>query len=95
MAHNRDEEIEQEDTPDGTADRNPLSRTEFAVALVRLLDSEAVQDRLLQQALLQMLTPVLDPGFADESYGFRPGRSAHDAIRAAQGHLAAGPQGWR
>ena len=37
-----------------------------------------------------MLTPVFDPGFSAHSYGFRPNRSAHDAVRAAQAHVAAG-----
>ncbi len=49
-----------------------------------------VQDRLIQQAILQMLTPVFDPGMSAHSYGFRPGRSAHDAIAAARAHVAAG-----
>jgi len=57
---------------------------------IRQLGIPTVLDRLIQQALLQVLTPIFDPDFVDESYGFRPGRSAHDAIRAAQEHLAAG-----
>jgi RNA-directed DNA polymerase len=51
---------------------------------VRGLGVPTVLDRLLQQALLQVLTPIFDPHFAEESYGFRPGRSAHQAVRAAQ-----------
>jgi RNA-directed DNA polymerase len=43
-----------------------------------------VRDRLIQQALLQVLQPKLDPTFSQHSYGFRPGRSAHDAVLAAQ-----------
>jgi len=57
---------------------------------VRLLGVPTVVDRLIQQALLQVLTPLIDPEFADESYGFRPGRSAHDAARAARSHMDAG-----
>jgi len=41
-------------------------------------------DRLIQQALLQVLTPVFDPLFSDLCFGFRPGRSAHQAIEAAR-----------
>ena len=47
-------------------------------------------DRLIQQALLQQFTPIFDPLFSDYSYGFRPGRSAHQAIETARGHVAAG-----
>jgi len=49
-----------------------------------------VMDRLIQQALQQQLTPIFDPLFSDYSYGFRPGRSAHQAIETARGHVAAG-----
>jgi group II intron reverse transcriptase/maturase len=49
-----------------------------------------VLDRLIQQALLQVLTPLFDPHFADHSYGFRPGRSAHQAVRRAQETIASG-----
>lgn len=47
-------------------------------------------DRLIQQALLQVLQPKLDPSFSEHSYGFRPGRSAHDAIRAAHAIIEGG-----
>ena len=49
-----------------------------------------VIDRLIQQALLQVLQPVIDPTFSEHSYGFRPGRRAHDAVRQAQSHVQAG-----
>lgn len=49
-------------------------------------------DRLIQQALSQTLTPIFDPGFAGESYGFRPGRSAHEAAEAARCHLDSGAE---
>ncbi len=44
-------------------------------------------DRLINQAILQKLTPIFDPGFSDSSYGFRPGRNAHQAIRQAQKYI--------
>lgn len=47
-------------------------------------------DRLIQQAMHQVLTPLFDPGFSEASYGFRPGRSAHDAVLAARAHVAGG-----
>lgn len=56
----------------------------------RQLGIPSVVDRLIQQALLQQLTPIFDPLFSDHSYGFRPGRSAHQAIETARGHVAAG-----
>lgn len=56
----------------------------------RMLGIPTVLDRLIQQALLQVLTPIFDPTFSQDSYGFRPGRSAHDAVRRAREHMAAG-----
>lgn len=53
----------------------------------RKLGIPTVTDRLIQQALLQVLQPLLDPGFSDHSYGFRPGRSAHQAVLAAQQYI--------
>jgi RNA-directed DNA polymerase len=50
----------------------------------RELGIPTVTDRLIQQALLQVLQPLIDPTFSEFSYGFRPGRSAHDAVRQAQ-----------
>src|SRR5450631_1193174 len=47
-------------------------------------------DRLIQQALLQVLQPILDPTFSEHSYGFRPGRRAHDAVLAAQAYIQSG-----
>ena len=49
-----------------------------------------VLDRMIQQALLQVLTPIFDPTFSADSYGFRPGRSAHQAVERAREHIAAG-----
>ena len=56
----------------------------------RILGIPTVQDRLIQQAMLQVLSAALDGTMSDHSYGFRPGRSAHDAIQAARGYVAAG-----
>ena len=56
----------------------------------RELGIPTVVDRLIQQALLQVLQPLLDPGFSEHSYGFRPGRRAHDAVLAAQQYVQAG-----
>lgn len=50
----------------------------------RQLGIPTVGDRVVQQALLQVLTPLIDPTFSANSFGFRPGRSAHDALRQAQ-----------
>jgi len=50
----------------------------------RLLGIPTVMDRFVQQLLLQVLTPLYEPRFSARSYGFRPGRSAHDAVRQAQ-----------
>jgi RNA-directed DNA polymerase len=57
---------------------------------VRTLGIPTVLDRLIQQALNQVLQPLLDPEFSVSSYGFRPGRNAHQAVQAAQGYVAAG-----
>ncbi len=56
----------------------------------RELGIPTVTDRLIQQALLQVLQPILDPSFSNHSYGFRPGRSAHDAVLAAQSYVQSG-----
>ncbi|MFN3842982.1 MAG: group II intron reverse transcriptase/maturase [Rehaibacterium terrae] len=56
----------------------------------RELGIPTVVDRLIQQALLQVLQPLIDPTFSEHSYGFRPGRRAHDAILQAQAHIEAG-----
>jgi RNA-directed DNA polymerase len=57
---------------------------------VRMLGIPTVLDRMIQQALLQVLTPIFDPTFSADSYGFRPGRSAHQAVERAREHIAAG-----
>ena len=57
---------------------------------VRQLGIPTVVDRLVQQALLQVLEPIFDPAFSEGSYGFRPGRGAHDALRQASQYVAEG-----
>lgn len=57
---------------------------------VRGLGVPTVLDRLIQQALLQVLTPIFDPHFSDRSHGFRPGRSAHQAVQVARYAVASG-----
>lgn len=56
----------------------------------RELGIPTVTDRLIQQALLQVLQPILDPTFSRHSYGFRPGRRAHEAVMAAQAYVQSG-----
>lgn len=56
----------------------------------RDLGVPTVLDRLIQQAIAQTLTPVFDPHFSERSYGFRPGRSAQQAVQMARGYVVAG-----
>lgn len=56
----------------------------------RLLGIPAVLDRLIQQAIVQVLQPLWDPTFSDKSFGFRPGRSAHDAMACAKTYVVDG-----
>lgn len=56
----------------------------------RTLGIPNVLDRLIQQAIHQVLGPVWEPEFSEHSHGFRPGRSAHDAVREARGYVEAG-----
>lgn len=58
----------------------------------RLLGIPTVIDRLIQQALLQILTDIFDPGFSPFSFGFRPNRKAHDAIMKAKQYIEEGYQ---
>jgi len=55
-----------------------------------MLGIPTVMDRMIQQALLQVMHPIFDPTFSDASFGFRPGRSTHDAVKRAREHIAAG-----
>ncbi len=56
----------------------------------RLLGIPCIVDRVIQQAIAQVLGPLFDPGFSDSSFGFRPGRSAHGALRRVQGFIGEG-----
>lgn len=57
---------------------------------VRTLGIPTVVDRMIQQAMHQVLQPIFEPTFSDASYGFRPGRNAHQALRQAQQYVAQG-----
>jgi group II intron reverse transcriptase/maturase len=57
---------------------------------VRMLGIPTLTDRLIQQALHQVLSPIFEPIFSASSYGFRPGRNAHQAVLAAQRYVAEG-----
>jgi RNA-directed DNA polymerase len=59
---------------------------------MRPLGIPTVRDRIVQTAVLLVLEPIFEADFLDSSYGFRPGRNAHQAIDAIRGHLAAGFQ---
>ena len=58
----------------------------------RKLGIPTVLDRIVQQAVVQILQPMFDPGFSESSFGYRPGRSAHDALRHALKHQQEGKQ---
>jgi len=57
---------------------------------VRQLGIPTAMDRMIQQAIHQVLQPIYEPEFSESSYGFRPGRSAHDAVRQARANVASG-----
>lgn len=56
----------------------------------RLLGIPTVMDRVIQQAIAQVLTPIYEPSFSASSFGFRPGRNAHQAIKQVQAHVKDG-----
>jgi len=77
----------------GTYEPKPVRRVEIEKpdgGGMRKLGIPTVLDRFVQQAVMQVLQRQWDPTFSDHSYGFRPGRSAHQAVAQAQKHIAAG-----
>ncbi|MDA6082624.1 reverse transcriptase domain-containing protein, partial [Escherichia coli] len=71
---------------------NPVRRIEIPKpdGGVRLLGIPTVTDRFIQQAIAQVLTPLFDPSFSEHSYGFRPNRRGHDAVRKAREYISEG-----
>jgi len=76
----------------GRYEPSPVKRVEIPKPGkgMRQLGIPTVQDRFIQQAMHQVLSPQFEPTFSEHNYGFRPGRSAHEAVKAARGHVEAG-----
>jgi group II intron reverse transcriptase/maturase len=76
----------------GRYEPSPVKRVEIPKPGkgTRQLGIPTVQDRFIQQAMHQVLSPLFEETFSEHSYGFRPGRKAHDAVEAARAHVEAG-----
>jgi len=81
-----------ESLSDGSYQPLPVKRVEIAKpgGGKRPLGIPTVTDRLIQQAIAQIMMPIFDPGFSDASYGFRPARSAHGAIYKVRDYIKEG-----